>query len=496
MRRMILALIVVLAISAPAFATGTQQTPAAQAAPVLRVFLQDRPERTMSNELPIMAEKMRQTGTTVQWETAPTEAAAATERFNIMIASGDIPDIVVWNNLAVLNKAAQDGAFLPLNEHWQNAPNFKALVEDRPLVLSQLRLFDGNIYYFPFVGLYATAQVYMLRQDWLDTLGLQMPKTIQEWETVLRAFRDRDPNGTGKDDTVPFTTRSRANGILPFTEAWGLGGFGAANGFYPDRGRINHSFTDPRMKDALTWLNRMYSEKLIDAEYLTNDVNVWQSRISTHVAGSTHDWYPRIAALTNAVKATNPAGLFDYAMPPVGPDGRTITWFQQPLIRGGTAIARNSKNIAAAMRFIDHNFSPEGKTLMGKGVEGIHYTMVDEVPEFVPAVENHERGVLYKLFEDGRVEWATAGDPDPNEPDYYKDVIEAPLPNLFFTEDERRAIDRLMPDIVTYQQEMIDKFIMGVEPISKFDDFVATINRMGLVQVLETYQTVYARQTR
>jgi putative aldouronate transport system substrate-binding protein len=67
------------------------------------------------------------------------------------------------------------------------------------------------------------------------------------------------------------------------------------------------------------------------------------------------------------------------------------------------------------------------------------------------------------------------------------------LPPYQLTEAEQNLRTRIMSQISTYADEMVLKFIMGTEPLSRFDQFVATINSMGLQEVLASEQRAYDR---
>ena len=54
----------------------------------------------------------------------------------------------------------------------------------------------------------------MIRQDWLDKLGLKMPVTQEEFVDVLRAFKTQDPNGNGQADEIPTGGRAEARWMV------------------------------------------------------------------------------------------------------------------------------------------------------------------------------------------------------------------------------------------------------------------------------------------
>lgn len=82
-----------------------------------------------------------------------------------------------------------------------DTPNLWKLFQQQPIYEAQMTSPDGNIYGLPHAEFDINNYVLMwniIRQDWLDKLGLAMPSTIDEYHDVLVAFRDQDPNGNGK----------------------------------------------------------------------------------------------------------------------------------------------------------------------------------------------------------------------------------------------------------------------------------------------------------
>ena len=68
-------------------------------------------------------------------------------------------------------------------------------------------------------------------------------------------------------------------------------------------------------------------------------------------------------------------------------------------------------------------------------------------------------------------------------------------PDLYFQgrEAQNRFYDAVPGIVETYMNEMVDKFIMGVEPLDHFDAFAAQVESMGLADVLKAYQDAYNR---
>lgn len=64
---------------------------------------------------------------------------------------------------------------------------------------------DGKIYGIACAPRLTEGQVMVIRQDWLDKLGLKAPANMDEFETVIKAFTEEDPDGNGQKDTYGFT---------------------------------------------------------------------------------------------------------------------------------------------------------------------------------------------------------------------------------------------------------------------------------------------------
>ncbi len=64
---------------------------------------------------------------------------------------------------------------------------------------------DGKTYGIACTPALTEGQVMIIRQDWLDNLGLEAPTNMDEFEAVIKAFTEDDPDGNGKADTYGFT---------------------------------------------------------------------------------------------------------------------------------------------------------------------------------------------------------------------------------------------------------------------------------------------------
>lgn len=478
---------------------------------VVSMFLQDSADQAISTELPIIQEITKRTGIDFEFVAAPNTEDQFREKFNVTVASGSIPDIMVSTYRDDMMKVAEQGTFAALDDYIEEfAPNLNKILQDHPEYVRDLRASDGNIYFMPFIGAVRTFKVWMLRGDWLDKLGLDVPVTLDDWYHVFKAFKEQDPNGNGKADEIPYTTRNTQAGVLAFMEAFGISGFEANEQFFIEDGQVKYAYTDPRCREALEFINKLYNEGLIDPEYATNDTNVWLSRLTNEISGSCQDTTARAYSLGTQVRSANEDSdaYFVVVAPPQGPDGTRMTTSQMQPIRGYTAISADSPYIKEIVQLFDYFYSEEGSLLMNFGIEGVTYTMEDGKPKYTDIIANDEQGrsILSMLNIYGHREWAYQQDigyEDALLDDEYvnyrnemEQYIRPTIPALSFTEEEREVINGLYTEIQTYKDEMINKFIMGKEPLDNFDEFVQTLNSMGIEEVLAVEQAAYERYMR
>lgn len=472
------------------------------------MFLQDSADQAISTDLPIIQEITKRTGVNFEFVAAPNTEDQFREKFNVTVASGDIPDIMVSTYRDDMMKVAEQGTFAALDDYIdQYAPNLKKILDENPDYIRDIRASDGNIYFLPFIGAVKTFKVWMLRGDWLDKLGLEVPVTLDDWYHVLKAFKEQDPNGNGEADEIPYTTRNTQAGVLAFMEAFGISGFEANEQFFIEDGQVKYAYTDPRCKEALEFINKLYSEGLIDSEYATNDTNVWLSRLTNEVSGACQDTTARAYSLGTQVRAANADSdaYFVVVAPPKGPDGTQMTTSQMQAIRGFTAISADSSYIKEIVQLFDYFYSEEGSLLMNFGIEGETYTMENGKPTYTENIANDSQGrsILSMLNIYGHREWAYKQDIgyedallDETYVNYRNDMeqyIRPTIPALSFTEEEREVINSTYTEIQTYKDEMINKFIMGKEPLDNFDSFVQTLKNMGIDDVLAVEQAAYDR---
>ena len=298
------------------------------------------------------------------------------EKMNVLIASGDYPELVSTAGFTNFSQAAKSGLFLPLNDILENDPNWSTI--DRSL-LSPV-CFDGQYY-----GLYDIIDLpdaLYIRKDWLDILGLDIPKTPEELYNAMKAFTEQDPDGNGKNDTIGLSISSNFDQANPlfkmFLPVNPIGG-----GFYYDE-TTNTVCSALALKEDLTkaiaWFRDLYSEGILDVEFVVTDKKQAESKFLSGISGAwpkgvlwivprqekIKELFPDAEIISLPLMQTKYGTNYDFG---AGGNGLALT----------RAIGENEKIGKQVLAFLT---GPESVYLKQIGVEGVTYTIKDGVIEW------------------------------------------------------------------------------------------------------------------
>lgn len=465
------------------------------------------------NDVAIFNEYEKRTNMDIEWQMVPFETLD--EKRNIALASGDYPDAFHTARVpaADLFKYGQQGVFIPLNDLIDKyAPNFKDILEKYPEVKKAVTMPDGNIYSFP--SIYAPAFKSFLfrnklwvKKEWLDKIGMDIPQTTEEFHQLLKAIKEKDPNGNGKADEIAFGA-GEARTLPDFL----LGAFGVSTtgdnyiDVDPKTGKTRFYRIDGGYKQLLQYVNKLYKEGLIDQEIFTFEKNptAFQAKAAKGVYGT--------------IDVLNPyeqLGLKGYvAIPPLkGPHGDQMYTRVSALApwKGAFAITNKNEHPEATVRWIDYFYSDEGMKNFFMGIEGKSYTETkDGKVEYTKEITDDPSGKSFEQVLTKYVTWMGGSYPSMVVQKYFKggesspDSLEASQkiepyaikevwPGFNYTAEEEQRLAPLRDDIHTYADEMRSRFISGETPFSEWDKYVQTIKKMGLDEYLEINEAAYKR---
>jgi putative aldouronate transport system substrate-binding protein len=433
------------------------------------------------------------------------------EAFNLMIASGDLPDIVGGQSLKEqVNRYGPEGAFIPLNDLIEeHAPNIKALFDERPNIYNSIKAHDGNVYYIPYIPDGKYGRAYFIRQDWLAKLDLKTPENVDELYEVLTAFRNQDPNGNGKKDEVPFFTRHWEE-LIRLVTLWDgrSSGSDKYHDFYVEDGVLAHGYAGDNYREGIKNLAKWYKEGLIDAEVFTRGSRSREYLLSNDLGGATHDWFASTSGYNDAFADEMPEFRFTAFAPPASTSGKRVEEHRRSQVKpSGWAISYSNEHAVETIKYFDFWFSEEGRRLANFGVEGVHYDMIDGKPIFKDEVLNSDTPVNAQMWAVGaQIERGFHQDYANEEQWSNKYALEGialydqgdyllePFLGVSMNTTEKGVYDRHWITIRDYMLEMQQAWILGSRDVDEdWEDYQAQIERMGYPKVIKAMQSAYDR---
>lgn len=464
-------------------------------------------------EVPFFQEWQRRTGVKLDFIQPP--ANQAKEAINVLLASGELPDMLEYEWASFPGgpeKAISDGYILRLNDAIEKyAPNLRRYLSQHPEIDKQVKTDNGSYYVFPFIqgdDPLLTYQGPIIRQDWLDELNLPVPATIDDWHTVLKAFKDK------KGVAAPLTFLGVPNPLFGIESGAFVGAYGIKKGFYLDQGEVKYGPVEPGYKSFLALFRNWYAEGLIDKNIATVDTKTLDANmISGRSGASIWNAGAGIGMWQPAIKDLWPEAKFVPAPYPVLHKGEKPKFGQRAnayMGSGGVAISSGSRNVEEAVRMLDYGYSPEGHLLFNFGMEGTSYAMKDGYPKYTDlimhnpdklapsqALAMYTRASYFGPFvQDVRYLEQYYFLPEQKEAVQIwsdTDARNTMLPQISKTEKESTEFSAIMLDVTTLVDEMSLKIIFGIEPLDSFDDYVAQIKALGIDRALEIQTAALTR---
>ena len=323
-----------------------------------------------SNDSVVINELRRRTGINLQLIQIP--RATIKEKARVLIASKtDMPDIFNGAMTAEeVNDIGMQGAFEPINEHIDELPNFKSIFIDNAQELKTEKVMksfpapDGNIYIFPRYDTERYVNHGMLyRKDIFDKHNIPMWNSTEEYYQTLKKLKTIYPS------SIPLVSKTGVTIFNQLGQSWGLGSGSPGIYFEEETRTWKYASTDPKYKDMLDFIKKLYNEKLLDPEFLTCTQAAWTTKMTqAESAFTTFDWIGRLDMFREQAQATVPDYDLRYGYP-IGPTGKVVTL---PQINGGPAV-KKSKNSELALKLLDYLISPAGAELMTCGIEGVTF---------------------------------------------------------------------------------------------------------------------------
>mgnify|MGYP001951435731 CR=1 FL=1 len=314
-------------------------------------------------------------------------------KIRLALSSGqELPDVFMVADGLLINDLIRSGKVMPVDEAIEKyaSPRLKEIFNKFPEAFYPATV-NGKRYGIPrFSGGNGSDSLLWIRKDWLDKLGLQPPKTIEDLEKIMDAFVNQDPDGNGKKDTIGLTLASK-NGLATWL-ADGSFIFGAYGDYVPGSwskgkdGSLVYGSVQPSIKKGLAKLHEWYEKGYLDKEVGILDE---QTAIKSFVAGksgilSAPPWaagWPVSDAIKN-----NPGAVVEPYPLPSGPDGK-IGRRGEGLTVGMFLFNKNFKHMDKFFEYWDAIYSyifNDSKYFKYGLFEGYDYVMKDGKPVYDP----------------------------------------------------------------------------------------------------------------
>lgn len=428
------------------------------------------------------------------------------EQYNLMIASNDLPDIIT-HGMGMPDtypgggdKAIQDGHYLALNDLVEkHAPNFKKLIDEDDELRKDIVTDEGNIWGLPMID--KTAQTAftgpIVRQDWMEELNIETPKTIDDWYNMLSKFK------SDKGVEVPFVIPSTG---IPADDAF-IGAYGISSSFYQVDNEIKFGPIEPGYKEYLAEMNKWYNEGLI-----ANDFPAWDSdrtvqAMTTGRAASTANGFWVFEPWETASEDSN-MKLIGVPYPSLKEDEKPHFRQNNRRMRGYfTAITKECEYPERAIEWMDYFYSDEGFILANYGIEGETFEEVDGEYKYTDLVINNPEGVPANIafakysYSHGAFlrDWTREDQLFPEDAlaacDIWHESADSDymLPPIKLTAEEGEEFSQIMGDINTFIGEKRLAFIMGTESLDNFDSYVEEVEKMNISRAIELQQAALDR---
>ena len=472
--------------------------------------------------------------TGVHVEMTIVDASTATDKLNLMLASGDFTDLMNMSSYTSgVDAAYEQEIILDLGDQLEaNMPNYWTIIHSDQKLLGEVQDSGKFLAIYPIKDEVANPQDMgpFVRMDWLEDLNMEVPTTYDELTKVLEVFKSE------KNCAEPmslYNTVSMNDGLL-------MGGFGsmaelstnglsgnALNGYYQEDGHVIYGATADGTRKFLSWLHMLYEKGLIDFENMQNRMINPFSEL-TAVACAQGD--------TGYMFSNQPFGgnysvmaASDYGDPgcnwwPVQDVGETpgqeIPFFEEVTLVDNIAtilcVSTQCENVETALKFLDYGYSYAGSLLYNFGyqkgsgheIESWDFN-AEGRPEFDPAVFEQFGATaigssvlatkdLGGVIVDTRLAFEF-GDRENACFDAWK-TNKRPANILGsatqFTAEEGQEAAGIYSDILTHVSTSVLQFINGdldVDDDSVWKGYVSEIEAMDLGRLTEIVQTAYDR---
>ena len=445
----------------------------------------------------------------------------ASEQFSLMCAANDMKDILggAGSYYGSTAGAIEEEIIIDLAEYAeQYMGNYLTVLNDPKYAAYKEKAYNAEGQLAEISSIsddFKPTSGTQIRKDWLEALNLDVPETYEDWENVLKAFKDNYGCGSALllSGCTQMTNLIAGYGTTGAAEA-AMGG--SAVNMYQVDGIIRNGYQDESYKAYLTMMNRWYKEGLLSPDFITASSDGSQNNMDGQIlAGDSGIWFSQgnfITQYEQQAQVSEPTfsimGITDPYSPEYNPEKTTHFTSMAGGNSGGSgalSVSTNCEDVKLACQWLDYFWTEEGQILCNYGIEGEGFEYDENgEPQFSDFVVN---GGNFQFMMTG---YTLSGVPSLQDFDksfftYGDNVIEAfdtwgscvddlyTLPGaLTLTTDQTEAYTPVFNDLNTMAEERIGKFITGEADIeTEWDQFQEDLISMGIEDCIAIYQEAY-----
>ncbi|MBD0381847.1 extracellular solute-binding protein [Paenibacillus sedimenti] len=349
----------------PAAKQATGQPAGTPAKPLeLKVMMIQQLAEPPKKDSPFLKRIEEHTGALLDITWVPGAGTAYDDKVSATIASGNLPDmILIRKTKETANLNAQlSGVFWELTPYLKDYPNLSKM---SPVAVKNASI-SGKLYGIPRERVLSRYGM-IIRKDWLDNLGLQMPKTVDDLYKVAKAFTENDPDKDGKKNTFGIQEDASMELLKQLTVY-----NGGPNGWGLKDGKVIPDFMAPEYKQALDLYKKMVSEKIIAADFpIAKKYDYFNQGKAGIYFSVIDDGYSRHIDMIKQ----DPKVVVDVAQNFDGPQGQRVrgTTGYDSLIAIPKSSVKDETKLKQILGFLDKMGDEPMLSLINAGIEGTDY---------------------------------------------------------------------------------------------------------------------------
>lgn len=460
-------------------------------------------------------------GVDIDWSFPTAGSDGGTFTTTLLADASSLPNIMLTFWMDKANQLLDDEVIWDLTDYIEEfAPDYYAWLQTNPAYDLAMKTDDGRYYAFGFFredgGWNDTYEGPVVRRDWMDECGLEVPETISEFENVIRVFNEK----YGAVFNASYI-RYKDSG---FSGAFGSYANANSNyGWYIKDGIVSLAQSESEWRNYVSWQNKLWEEGLIDQDILTEDDTTIKSKIHNDKCGISITTMGQMNNWNKEREAEGKEPVWIGIPYPKADDGTISSVFGGPGIGTHTTVITKSadeETMKLCLKVLNYAYTEEGFLYWNYGTEGVSWEyddkgvpafsdMVTEDPDTDPITKYNgttwgapgiqATNLLHLKNSRASVEaddaWFYVWPDDKEKNLAVTSGWKWPVGTTFLAE-EADELDEISGNIPTYVEESYVAFLNGSKDIDDdtvWNQYLNDLETYNLSRVLEIRQACYDR---